>query len=310
MGSSRRSRSGLGPLPIAAGGAWALWRLYRKLRARRADLRGQVAVITGGSRGLGFLLARELGREGCRIVISARNEEELERARQSLADQGTETLALPCDVGNREAVDRMVSAALARFGQIDILVNCAGIIQVAPLGALRIEDFRDVMAAAFWGTVQTTLAVLPHMRARRSGRIVNITSIGGKVAVPHLVPYACAKFAAVGFSEGVGAEVARDGIKVTTVIPGLMRTGSSKFAVFKGQARSEHAWFGLAAHTPFLAMNATRAARRIVAAAKRGDAEIVVGAPAKLLRLAKDLMPALTMRGLAATNRLLPREAR
>jgi NAD(P)-dependent dehydrogenase (short-subunit alcohol dehydrogenase family) len=304
MASSKRR---LGPLPMLAGGAWAVWRLYRKLRAGSADLRGQVAIVTGGSRGLGFLLARELGREGCRIVICARGEQELERARRSLAAEGAETLAVTCDVGDREAIDGLVSATLAHFGRIDILVNCAGIIQVAPLEALRIEDFHDVMAAAFWGTVQTTLAVLPHMRARKSGRIVNVTSIGGKVAVPHLVPYACAKFAAVGFSEGVGAEVARDGIKVTTVIPGLMRTGSSKFAIFKGQPRREHAWFGLAAHTPFLAMNAARAARRIVAATRRGDAEVVLGLPAKLLRLVKELLPTLTARGLAVTNRLLPR---
>ena len=290
------------------GAAFALWRVVHRVRARASrTLRGRVAVVTGGSRGLGFLLARELGRQGCRVVICARDGSELERARASLVARGVEALAVTCDVSDPAAVDRLVATTLERFGQIDLLINNAGTIHVAPLEALGLGDFHDAMSGAFWGTVHTSLAVLPHMRARGSGRIVNITSIGGKVAVPHLVPYACAKFAAAGFSDGLRAEVARDGIKVTTVIPGLMRTGSSKFALFKGKARAEHAWFATAAHTPGLAMSASRAARRIIAAARRGDAQLVLGAPAKALRLAKDLLPGLTARSLSLANRLLPR---
>jgi NAD(P)-dependent dehydrogenase (short-subunit alcohol dehydrogenase family) len=293
------------------GAAFALWRVAHRLRARASrTLRGRVAIVTGGSRGLGFLLAGELGRQGCRVVICARDGNELERARASLAAGGVEALAVACDVSDPAAVDRLVATTLERFGQIDLLINNAGTIHVAPLEALGLADFHDAMSGAFWGTVHTSLAVLPHMRARGSGRIVNVTSIGGKVAVPHLMPYACAKFAAVGFSDGLRAEVARDGIKVTTVIPGLMRTGSSKFALFKGRVRAEHAWFGAAAHTPGLAMSARRAARRIVAAAKRGDAQLVLGAPAKALRLANDLLPGLTARSLSLANRLLPRPDR
>jgi len=154
--------------------------------------------------------------------------------------------------------------------------------------------------------VNTTLAVLPAMRARQSGRIVNVTSIGGKVAVPHLLPYDCAKFAAVGFSEGLRAELARAGVSVTTVVPGLMRTGSHQFAEFRGKPAAERAWFGLAASTPGLAMSAQRAARRIVRAAKRREPEVVVGAPAKLLRLLKDLFPSPAMRAFSVANRLMP----
>ena len=290
------------------GAAFALWRVVHRVRARASrTLRGRVAIVTGGSRGLGFLLARELGRQGCRVVICARDGDELERASQSLAARGVETLAVACDVCDPAAVERLVATTLERFGQIDLLINNAGTIHVAPLEALGLGDFHDAMSATFWGTVHTSLAVLPHMRARGSGRIVNVTSIGGKVAVPHLMPYACAKFAAVGFSDGLRAEVARDGIKVTTVIPGLMRTGSSKFALFKGKVRAEHAWFGAAAHMPGLAMSARRAARRIVAAAKRGDAQVVLGAPAKALRLVNDLLPGLTAGSLSLANRLLPR---
>jgi short-subunit dehydrogenase len=177
---------------------------------------------------------------------------------------------------------------------------------VAPLEALNPADFHRVMAINFWGTFNTTLAALPHMRAQRSGRIVNITSIGGKVAIPHLLPYDCAKFATVGFSEGLRSEVAPNGVSVTTVVPGLMRTGSDDFAHFKGKWDDEHRWFRVAARLPGLAMSSRRAARRIVEAAKRRDAELVVGLPAKLLRLVNSLFPALTLRTLAVVNRLLP----
>jgi len=213
---------------------------------------------------------------------------------------------VPCDVADRAAVDRLVGEAMHRFGRVDVLVNNAGIIQVGPLDALRLEDFEEAMSVIFWGTVHATLAVLPHMRARRGGRIVNITSIGAKVAVPHLLPYDAAKFAAAGFSEGLRAEVARDGVSVTTVIPGLMRTGSHRFAIAKGNARRKRAWFGLAARTPGLSMSARRAARRIVDAARRREPEVVVGAPARLLRVLKELFPSLSLRALSAANRLLP----
>ena len=147
------------------------------------------------------------------------------------------------------------------------------------------------MAINFWGTVNVTLAALRYMRRQGHGRIANITSIGGKVAVPHLLPYSCAKFAAVGFSEGLRAELAGTGVKVTTVVPGLMRTRGETHAMFKGKRPLERAWFSVAAETPGLAMSARRAARRIVRAVERGQAEIVVGIPAKMLRLAKDLFP-------------------
>src|SRR5437763_6066124 len=108
----------------------------------------------------------------------------------------------------------MVDEVAKRFGRIDVLVNNAGIIQVGPVENMTITDFENAMAVMFWGPVYATLATLPYMRQHGDGRIVNITSIGGKVSVPHLVPYSCAKFAAVALSEGLRAELASTGIRV------------------------------------------------------------------------------------------------
>jgi short-subunit dehydrogenase len=150
------------------------------------------------------------------------------------------------------------------------------------------------------------MAVLPHMRHRRAGRIVNITSIGGKIAVPHLLPYDCAKFAALGLSEGLRSELSKDGITVTTVVPGLIRTGSWVNALYKGRPDEEFSWFSAAAHSRLTAMDVRRAARAIVQATKLGRAEIVLGWQTKLLRLTKDLFPETTAAVLSAVNRLLP----
>jgi short-subunit dehydrogenase len=171
---------------------------------------------------------------------------------------------------------------------------------------MSVEDFEVSMGVHYWGTVYSTLAVLPQMRARGAGRIVNITSIGGKVAVPHLLPYSSAKFATVGFSEGLRAELARDGITVTTIVPGLMRVGSPVNAFFKGDPEKEFAWFSLGAATPLTAMNAESAARRIVQATRRGEAEVTLSWQAKLLRLTHDLLPGATQDLLGVVNRLLP----
>jgi short-subunit dehydrogenase len=199
-----------------------------------------------------------------------------------------------------------VRQVIAHFGVIDILVNNAGIISVGPIESQTLADFEEAMQVMFWAEVYTTLAVLPHMMHRHYGRIANVTSIGGKISVPHLVPYGCAKFAAVGFSEGITAELAKDNIHVTTVVPGLMRTGSHVNAYFKGDNRAEYSWFSLGASSPLTAISARRAARSTVNAIRRGQAEIILSVPAKLAVWFHGLLPgtAVTLAGVA--HRVMP----
>jgi NAD(P)-dependent dehydrogenase (short-subunit alcohol dehydrogenase family) len=230
------------------------------------DLRNKTVLITGGSRGLGLVMAREFAREGARLVLCARDEEELQRAQGDIEDYGVEVMTVPCDITNKQSVDDMVAAVNSRFGGVDVLVNNAGVIQVGPLEVMTMEDFEIAMQAHFWGPLYTTMAVLPSMRQKKSGRIVNITSIGGKVSVPHLVPYSASKFALVGLSKGLRAELMKDGIKVTTICPGLMRTGSPRNADFKGQHRLEYAWFSISDALPLLTVSAENAARQVVQA--------------------------------------------
>jgi len=154
--------------------------------------------------------------------------------------------------------------------------------------------------------VYPTLAVLPQMRARRAGRIVCITSIGGKFSVPHLLPYSCAKFAATGFSEGLRAEAAKDGVRVTTIVPGLMRTGSFLNAEFKGKHESEYAWFSVGDNIPGLSLSAQAAARAIVQATRRGEAERVLGLPAQIAARTAGLFPGFVANANALVNRALP----
>jgi NAD(P)-dependent dehydrogenase (short-subunit alcohol dehydrogenase family) len=295
-----RQKVVLGALGLGLVGREALARL------READLRGEVAFVTGGSRGLGLLIARELGRVGCRVAICARDEAELGRAGQDLERRGVEVLTLVCDVGDREAVEEAVDRATRHFGRIDVLVNNAGVIQVGPLGAMTVEDFEHAMDVIYWGAVYATLAVLPQMRRRGTGRIVNVTSVGGKVSVPHLLPYAAAKFAAVGLSEGLRSELARDGITVTTIVPGLMRTGSGLNALFKGNQDREFGLFASVASLPIISMDAENAARQIVQATRRGEAERILGLPANLIARLQGLLPGLNADLMGLVNRLLP----
>lgn len=280
-------------------GTRALWRSLRY-----ADLRGKVVLITGGTRGLGLALAREFARQGARLVLCARDEDELQRARDSL--RGAEVLALRCDVTSQTDVQQMVERAIAAMGTIDVLVNNAGQIAVGPLETQTLEDFREAMDVMFWAHVHTVLAVVPHMIRQRGGAIANITSIGGKIAVPHLLPYSCAKFASVGFSEGLAAELARHGIRVTTVVPGLMRTGSHLNASFKGDQRAEFSWFALSATSPISSIGAVRAARLVVNAIRRGSPEVILGVPAKLAVLFHGVAPGAATRLLGYANRVLP----
>jgi NAD(P)-dependent dehydrogenase (short-subunit alcohol dehydrogenase family) len=292
---------------VALAGTAALiaWRTLQR-RRRLIDLTDQVVLVTGGSRGLGLLLAREFARQGARVAICSRDEVQLENARADLESRGAVVFAHPCDVRDQAQVEELVSQVTEHLGPIDILVNNAGNIQVGPLDALTMEDFEDALATIFWGPLHTSLAVLPGMRARRHGRIVNISSIGGRVSVPHLLPYSAAKFALRGLSEGLHAEVVRDDVVVSTILPGLMRTGSPVNALFRGQQAKEFTWFSIGDATPLTAMGAERAARRIVLAARRGEVEVTLSWQAKLLGLAHDLLPSVTIELLGAVNRLLP----
>jgi short-subunit dehydrogenase len=281
------------------------WKLYRRVRSGES-LAGRVVLITGGSRGLGLALAEEFAGQGARLVICARDQRELETARARLAAQGAEVLAVTCDVSVQDDVQSLVNEATARFGRIDVLVNNAGVIQVGPLEAQTLMDFQEAMDVMFWGMVYPTLAVLPQMKQRGGGHIANITSIGGKVSVPHLLPYSCAKFAGVGFSEGLRSELGRHGVQVTTVVPGLMRTGSHLNAYFKGKNQEEFTWFSLGATLPVSAMSARRAARRIVSAIRRGQAEIILTPQAKALALLHGVAPGATADILGLVNRVLP----
>ena len=278
--------------------------LWRKMT--EYDLRDKTVLVTGGSRGLGLVLAREFAADGARIAICARDEQELEQASDDLQSRGADVVAVKCDVTDMAEVTNMVDRVRQRFGKIDVLVNNAGTIQVGPLEVMNREDFEKAMLAHFWGPLNTILAVLPEMRERRDGRIVNISSIGGKIAVPHLVPYSASKFALVGLSKGLFAELRKDGIVVTTVCPGLMRTGSPRNANFKGKHAHEFAWFSISDSLPVTSIKAERAARQIVDACKQGRAELIITVQAKLAVTFDALFPELSAEMLALVNRVLP----
>jgi NAD(P)-dependent dehydrogenase (short-subunit alcohol dehydrogenase family) len=291
-------------LTAAAAGVFVLKSVWNQLT--EFDLTGKTVLITGGSRGLGLVMAREFAREGARLALCARDEAELQRAQADIEKLGGEVMTVPCDVTNKDSVTQMIERVNNRFGGVDVLVNNAGVIQVGPLEVMTPEDFELAMEAHFWGPLNTILAVLPSMRARKSGRIVNISSIGGKVSVPHLVPYSASKFALVGLSKGLRAELMKDGIKVTTVCPGLMRTGSPRNADFKGKHQLEYAWFSISDALPLLTVSAENAARQIVQACKRGQAELVISVPAKVAVLFESLFPEAMSQILAVVNQLLP----
>jgi short-subunit dehydrogenase len=269
-------------------------------------LAGQVAIVTGGSKGLGLLVAREFARLGAAVTICSRHDDELVEARQWLAEQGVEVETAVCDVGKKDEAESLIRGVEERAGRIDFLVNNAGVIQVGPLDALALEDFEQAIDIMFWGTVVPSLAVLPGMKARRSGRIINITSLGGKVSVPHLLPYSTAKFAGVGFSEGLRAELAGSGVGVVTVVPGLIRTGSFVNALFKGNQQKEFSWFSILSSLPLLSIDAEKAATRVVKAALRNEPELILSLPANAAVRTAGMAPGLLSYVLGLTARVLP----
>ena len=281
------------------------------LRRRRAtyDFAGRSVVVTGGSRGLGLVIARALADEGARLTLMARDDEELARAADDIRTRQpfAEVLTVAADVRRRHDAERAIAQVLDRHSRIDVLINNAGTIQVGPVDHMTLADYEDAMNTHFWGPLFMIHAAVPHMRRQGEGRIVNISSIGGRVAVPHLLPYSASKFALTGLSDGLRAELADDNIIVTTVCPGLMRTGSPVNAMFKGRRPQEYAWFAISDSLPLASIDARRAARQIIDACRRGDAELVITLQAKLAILARTVAPEMFADAMTVMNRLLPK---
>ncbi len=311
MRTPPRALSIFGKIAIVGATVYAVRKLAsRKLAGEKpyqaASLRENIVLITGGSRGLGLALAFEFGARGCRLALCARDEKELSDACLRLSEKGAQAIPFVADISDPVQAAALIDRVIQHFGRLDVLVNNAGEIQVAPLGSLKHQDFESAMNLMFWAPVNLSLAALPHMTEKGSGSIVNITSIGGRVSVPHLLPYSCAKFACVGFSTGIAAEVKSRGIHVLTVVPGLMRTGSYLNAKFGGKAREEFTWFGLLGNLPGLTIAADSAAREVVTALEKKKYNCTISFPAKLLAGAEALLPNETRKMMSYVNRLLP----
>ncbi|WP_260737452.1 SDR family NAD(P)-dependent oxidoreductase [Tunturiibacter lichenicola] len=275
---------------------------------------GQVVLITGGSRGLGLALADRYGRSGAKLILVSRSVDELTEARNTLLARGSvqspdDVLLLPADLTDAAQATMLIDHAVSHFGRIDVLINNAGIIEVGPVENQPIAAYRRAMATNFFAALHTTHAALPHLlrrnRVHGDAAIVNIASIGGKFAMPHMLPYVASKFALVGFSEGLHAELRHKGVRVTTVCPGLMRTGGEAHANYTGRTIKEQRWFQLAAKTPILAASVNHAANKIYNAVAAGRAEITITPQAWLAARIAGLAPETTQYAASLVNELI-----
>ena len=285
--SDRSTGKSLALTAAALGATAALFATARAVLATPPP-EGAVVLVTGGSRGLGFAIASRFAQRPVNLVLTARNEAELQKAKSSLLEQHPHLVEsnihiIPADLSKPADCQRLVTEALARFGRIDVLVNNAGIIGVGPAEVMTAQIFENTMRVNFLAAMQVTWAALPHLLSQsplagwsRRATVVNISSIGGKMAVPHMLPYTAAKFALTGFSEGLHAEMRDKDIHVLTVCPGLMRTGGEDHANFHGDVEAEQAWFEFCAKTPGISTTPEHAANKIFRAVAQGRSEITI----------------------------------
>ena len=310
---------------VATGAAVAVVRAVRSRKLAPAHGPRPVIVVTGGSRGLGLAIASRFAAgsrdQPPRLVLASRNLSELQQAQATLLDRHPhlspeDFYLVAADLSKPEEAQRLIDETIARFSRIDILINNAAVIEVGPIESQTLEIFERTMQVNFFAALYTTWAALPHMRKQTAltnptlavgvgPSIVNIASIGGKIAVPHMLPYSASKFALVGFSEGLHAELRHKGIRVTTVCPGLMRTGGEDHAKFVGNIEAERRWFMFAATTPGVAVTVDYAANRIYRAVLAGRAEITISPQAWLAARGGGLAPETVQYANALTNRYL-----
>jgi 3-oxoacyl-[acyl-carrier protein] reductase len=208
-----------------------------------ATLAGRVAIVTGGSRGIGLAIARALGAEGAKVAIASRTSRELTDAAARLGAEGIDVLARPADVARAAEVDALVEAVVARWGRVDVLVNNAGVNgAIGRVDECDPEEWKLAFEVNVFGTMHACRAVLPHMRAQRSGKIVNLAGggVGGPGVAPRVSAYAASKAAVVQLTESLAREVAADGIQVNAIAPGAVVTEMTAAVVAAGPDKAGH----------------------------------------------------------------------
>ncbi len=220
-------------------------------------LAGRVAMVTGGTRGIGLAIARLLADDGASVVVSGRDPGRLESAAKELEALGASVLAVAADAAKREDADRLVEAARERFGRIDVLVNNAGITRDQLLVRMKDDDWDTVMETNLRGVFLMTRAVGKVMMRQKSGRMINISSAAGAMGNPGQVNYSAAKAGVIGLSKAAARELAHWNILVNAVAPGLIETDMT--ATISAEARE-----GLMQQVPLKRIGTAREVAEVV----------------------------------------------
>lgn len=192
-------------------------------------------LITGASQGIGKATALLFAQKGYNLVLAARRAEPLAGVEQEAQTFGCTVLSVPTDVSDADQVKTLVDKALDRYGAIDVLINNAGIYISGPAEHFSLADWHQVIDTNLWGYIHMIHALLPHFLERGSGTIVNLSSIGGKVPLPYLVPYSTSKFAVTGLTEALHSELKPKGIHVCGVYPNVIKSSLMERAIFRGK---------------------------------------------------------------------------
>ncbi len=237
----------------------------------------QVVMITGGGRGIGHATALEFAEEGAKLVLAGRRMDALRTAAHECRELGVAAEAVHCDVAVEDDLNGLVTTAMEHYGRIDVLVNNAGVVAGGRLDEIGADDVGRMVGVNIWAPVRLTQLVLPHMRAAKSGAIVNVSSLAGRMGLPYYATYCASKFALRGFSEALRREVAPDGIHVMAVFPGGTATDMIESVEFDR--------FGMSIAT------AGQVARAIVRGVRWKQAEVFIGIGESLISRWNDVMP-------------------
>ncbi len=240
-----------------------------------------VVWITGASSGIGEALAQHIARKDGKLVLSARSEDELQRVAQTCRDAGApDVMVLPLDVAVHDGMEAAASEVLERFGQVDLLINNAGVSQRSYCVDTDFSVYRQMIDVNVLGQIALTQAVLPAMIARGSGHIAVTASVAGKVGVPGRTGYCATKHAVMGFFDSLRTEVTADGIEVTTITPGFIRTKVAENAL-DGSGKAT----GVMDANIAGGMDVDECVERIIAGFESGEPEIAVGGELEMMAL-------------------------
>jgi len=280
-----------------------------KRKKRQFTYQGKVVLVTGGARGLGYIMARQLVEEGAKVIICARDADQLDKAYVLLRNHGEVTYPYVCDITEKENIVQLAYFIKKRFGRLDVLINNTGTITINPIEQLPLNNYKKFIESHLWGPMQLVRVLIPLLSKSREAKIVNIFSVGGKISLAKSQPYDVNEIVHAVFYDNISRVITGKNIKLTAIYPEFKDQDLPVNLKLKGHSEQELAWSKFNESRPLISLYAENVGKQILKTAQIGKKTLTLPFPRELARIVNNINTELNLTLCQLVDHLVPHDS-